>query len=553
MHELLSGDGDLSAKMEHLAVLAREHPVAFAEVALGEAETGRKLRSVIESLEEHRLALGAELRRLTAAPLFPATFLSARPTEEGVEALVRHAGTKRVVTVSDSADITSLHKGDEVLLGANLNTIVRRSMFESPHGTETVTFERSLGDGRIVVRARDEEHLAERAASLQKMRLCKGDRLSWDRSSALAYEVLPKDRAADEALFDELPPVGFDAIGGLDRQIDELLEPMRLSYEHPELARLYRQEPVRGILLHGPPGGGKTMLARALAGWTAERSTSTRSRLLYQKPGANSSMWYGETERIWRDRFRAVREMAEREPDTPVIFFLDEADSLGVARGSGGSAIDDRIQTSIFAELDALQRVHGVIVIAATNRKHALDPALLRPERLASLEIEIPRPNMPAARAIFDKHLPQSAPYAHAHPEADPASSRAELIEAAVALLYAPGSPVSELGTLRGRDGRAHPLCARDVMSGAVIANICRRALRKACSRAAWAKGSGPSGLSLIDLEEAIRAELATQAGHLTPTNVRQHLSNLPAELDVIRVELAAAKRKASQHYLRVA
>ncbi|MFZ0689904.1 MAG: AAA family ATPase, partial [Acidobacteriaceae bacterium] len=235
--------------------------------------------------------------------------------------------------------------------------------------------------------------------------------------------------------------------------------------------------------MEGPPGNGKTKVARSTCNWLAGLSRSGRSRFINVKPGALNSMWYGATENNYREIFRIAREAATADPEVPVVMFFDEVDAIGATRGES-HRIDDRMLNAFMAEVDGLEtlRNNNIVILAATNRLDSLDPALLRPGRLGDLVLHISRPKPKAARAILGRHMPADIPYA-ANGEG-PAAAREALLDLAVAQLFAQ-SAETELANLTLRDGKRRLVRAADLVSGAHLESIAQAALQRACIREA--------------------------------------------------------------------
>jgi SpoVK/Ycf46/Vps4 family AAA+-type ATPase len=289
------------------------------------------------------------------------------------------------------------------------------------------------------------------------------------------------------------------------------------------------------------------MLARALAQWLGEGSSSGKARFLDIKPGALNSMWWGQSEANYRELFRVARETAAENPGMPVVIFCDEVDSIGGTRSAEPlQHVAGRVLESFMTELDGLQARGNILVVAATNRRDALDPALLRPGRLGDVIIEVPRPNMAAARSILERHFPASAPYG---PGDDRAAARRDVIEAAVSQLYAPNG-AGDVAALTFRDGNHRPVEARHLVSGAMLANVARAATERACIRE-WE--SGEVGITGVDVLEAIADQLATAVSTLTPGNCHAHLGDLPQDLPVVRVEPVLRRTRRLHRYLSVA
>ena len=372
------------------------------------------------------------------------------------------------------------------------------------------------------------------AGPLQNVALEPGDVVRWSPAAGLAFEHVPRS-TSHSAFLEETPTQSFEDIGGLDRMIDTLRETVEMHLFHPELVKRYALPRKGSILLVGPPGCGKTLVARALAAHLASLSGG-QARFMNVKPGALHSMWYGQAEANYRELFRVAREAAAQDPGVPVVVFFDELDAIGGTRGGGHAHVDDKIQNAFFVELDGLATRGNVLVIGATNRREALDPALLRPGRFGDDPIEIPRPGRSAARDILAKHLPEDIPYA-VNGHGDAAAARAAILDTAVSRLFAPNGE-GELARITFRDGKQRGVAPRDLISGATLANLTRRARERACRREIE---DGPAGLCESDITAAITVELAQAVGSLTPASCRHHLSGLPDDVDVVRLERVGA------------
>jgi proteasome-associated ATPase len=517
------------------------------------AEQIQRLRTGLLMARQNQAELRKMLERMTRPPLHPAVFLGWRTTERwGRTALVSYRNDRCIVPVVEELELAELGIGDEVLLSQEQNALVGKSPYQVLHGGETALFERYLpvagadgdgGDGRLaMVRWRDEELVVNLARRLDEVVLVRGDRLRWDRGAMVALDKL--ERSREECLFlEETPRETFAAIGGLDAQIRELTDLILLPLRHPELAAQLGLEPPRGVILCGPPGTGKTMLARATANWLAGLPGAGRSRFVHIKPGSLLSKWYGETEQNLSEVFRIARAAAEEDPGVPVVLFFDEVDALAAARGESLARVDDRVLDAFMAELDGFERRGNILVIAATNRSDVLDPAVLRGGRLGDLVIEVPRPGLEAARSIFGKHFRQPLSCSPGVALDPSSASREELIETAVSRLYAPNGD-AEIARLTFRDGTQRVIAARDLVSGASIAKIARAAIRRAFHRAVE---TGECAVRVEDVLAAIAAELDSAASLLTPASCRRHLCDLSHDLDVVRVE--PLRRKASLAY----
>lgn len=484
------------------------------------------------------------LENMTAPPLHPAVFLGLVPTTLGEGAMITWGNSRRVVRINEEVDAADLLPGDEVLLGNELNIITAKSPYAFFQSGETASFDRYTPDRRLVLKHRDEEVVVDAAGSLQDSVLRSGDQVRWDRNVWMAFEKIERSERTDLFL-EETPTEGFENIGGLDKEIDALQRSIRLHMQHAETVRKYRLRRKGSVLLVGPPGTGKTMMARALANWLGQVSARGRARFMNIKPAGLHSMWYSQSEANYREAFRIARAAGEQEPEVPVVMFFDEVDSIGGARGTSTMHVNDQVLTAFMTELDGLESRGNILVVAATNRRDAIDPALLRPGRLGDAIVEVPRPNMKAARDIFAKHLGADIPYASANGEERGQSAfRQRIIESAVSRIYSPNSD-SELATITFRDGKRRSVRASDLMNGAGIAKIAHSATESACLREVE---GGLPGIQLSDVLTAISEEFESAAQTLTPANCHQYLSDMPQDVDVVRVDLV--RRKVSRPHL---
>ncbi|MFQ5669244.1 MAG: AAA family ATPase [Acidobacteriota bacterium] len=488
-----------------------------------------KLRAGLDRARSMQRNLETMLGRVTAPPWHSSTFMGRQQTERGPAAKVRHGGTQRIVLLSDAARAETFVSGEEVLLSESLNLVIGKSPFGCRQAGETAVYRRRLPDGRLVIRSRDEEMVVDTAGGMDVGHLKEGDLILWNRDLWLAFEKVERP-SWDHLFLETTTQDTFDRIGGLDHQIDCLKRLIEFRLHHPRLAEKYGLRPKGSVLMAGPPGTGKTMLARAFANWLAQSSASGRSRFMHIKPGSLHSVWYSQAEANYREVFQTARQAARLEPEVPVVMFFDEIDALGAARSGSLARVDDRVLPAFMTELDGLEARGNVVVVGATNRADALDPALLRPGRLGDLVLEVPRPGWTAARAIFRKYLGAGVPLGS---NGRPAPGREQLIDAVAARIYAPNG-IGELATLTFRDGTRHAVMARELISGAMIAKMVTDAAEQAWLREVE---TGEAGLRLEDLMAAAEGELARAARFLTPGNCRKHLADLPQDVDVVRVE----------------
>lgn len=533
LQEFLERGENTMSLDERLAVLAHlrkhgaENAAEIDRILLGRIEG---LHQTISSVQEEHGELRQLIENLTEPPYFPAVFVGHASTPEVEGAIVQTGSDHRVVRVGDGVPAEQLRPGDEVFLSHERNCLVSKSNTPVFLTGEVVTYSRSLADGRLVLRSRDEEMVVVPKPSLCDERLKAGDGVRVNRTAGLALEKVEASKG-EEYFLEETPADSFEEIGGLEMEIDQLKRLMALHIFHPGMTTKYKLPRKRSVLMAGPPGTGKTKVARSTCNWVAGLSQSGRSRFINVKPGALNSMWYGATEQNYREIFRIAREAAAAEPEVPVVMFWDEIDAIGASRGES-HRIDDRMLNAFMAEVDGLEDRGNIVILAATNRLDSLDPALLRPGRLGDLVLHFPRPKRKAARAILGRHMPADVPYA-ANGEG-PAAAREALLDLAVAQLFAQ-STETELANLTLRDGKRRMVRAADLVSGAQLESIAQAALERACIREAE---GGSAGVCSADVSAAVSEFFLAAPGSLKPHNARNYLPDLPQDIDVVRVDL---------------
>ena len=501
----------------HLDAMLLERLVVWGR-GLHEARTSqKKLKEVLE--------------KMSAPPWLTAVFSKTVPTPAGLRALVLMGGSRHVVGLADGVEPDSLVAGDEVFLNREM-VLMERSPYGMPSCGDIAVFDRYQPDGRLVVRSRDDETVVEASGALQETGLKSGEAVRWSREKGMAFEKIERSNGT-QLFLDEAPTETFDHVGGLDRQIESLKRTLQLHMEHADTVHKYQLPRKRSALLVGPPGTGKTMLARALANWVGSLSKSGRARFMNIKPLSLHSMWYAQSEANYREAFRAGKQAGEQDPDCPVFMFFDEVDAVGASRGDALMRIDDRVLTAFMAELDGLEDRGNIFVLAASNRREAIDPALLRPGRLGDLIIDVPRPGRQAARHIFEKHLSLDIPYAENGHGSDKAANRAAIIESCLSTIYSPNGD-GELATITFRDGKKRAVRGSDMINGAVIAKIAQAAAERACVREIE---TGQSGVQMQDVVVSAAEELECAVRGLTRANCRKYLSDLPQDVDVVSVE----------------
>jgi proteasome-associated ATPase len=463
-----------------------------------------KLTSTLTSEKERIEGLREEVEKLSRPPASFGVFLVAND-DDSVDVFT--AGRKMRVNVSPEVDRAALHKGAEVILNEALNVV---EVLEPDRAGEVVKVKDRLGDDRVVVIGRgDEELVATLSAGLLREPIRAGDPLLIDPRSNVALEKLPKEEV-EELVLEEVPDVSYDDIGGLEGQIEAIRDAVELPFLYAELFAEHELEPPKGVLLYGPPGCGKTLIAKAVAKSLADKVRERTGRqdahsyFLNIKGPELLNKYVGETERQIRQIFQRAKERSEE--GLPVIVFFDEMDSIFRTRGSGiSSDVESTIVPQLLSELDGVETLKNVIVIGASNREDLIDPAILRPGRL-DVKIKIERPDANQAHDIMSKYLNPKVPI---HPDEidksgrDVSAATAKMIQQTVDRMYSENQENRFLEVTYA-SGDKEILYFKDFNSGAMIENIVRRAKKEAIKRFL---STGEKGIKSEDLVHAIRDE----------------------------------------------
>lgn len=462
-----------------------------------------RLGATLREAREHIAALRDEVDKLTQPPSAYGTLIDLN--EDGTADVVS-AGRKMRVALHPELDPGQLGRGCEVVLNDSFSVVMARSQERSG---EVVTFRELLEDGRraIVIGRADEERVCELSEDLAGIRLRAGEHVLMDPRSGLLLERIPRPEI-EELVLEEVPDVRYSDIGGLDSQIETIQDAVELPYLHAELFKQHDLSPPKGILLYGPPGCGKTLIAKAVANSLAmrvsERSgTATKSYFLNVKGPELLNKYVGETERQIRLIFERAREKSEE--GVPVIVFFDEMDSLFRTRGTGiSSDMESTIVPQLLAEIDGVESLRNVIVIGASNREDLIDPAILRPGRL-DVKIKVERPDARSAQSIFHRYLVPSLPIAEDEINRNGGIEQAieAMVRDAVAHMYDTGAHNRFL-EVTYQSGGKEILYFKDFASGAMIENIVNRSKKLSIKRAI---DGGPLGIRSQDLFDSINQE----------------------------------------------
>jgi proteasome-associated ATPase len=465
-----------------------------------------KLTTTLHLAKENIAVLREEVDKLSQPPASYGTFL--RANDDGSVDVVASGRKMRVATRPD-VDGNSLERGSEVVLNESMNVVLAREVERSG---EVVTIVDVLDDRtRALVSGRgDGTRVVEISPTLADIRLRGGDSVLLETRSQLLVELLPKQEL-EEVVLEEVPDITYADIGGLDEQIEAITDAVELPFLHRELFAEHHLPAPKGILLYGPPGCGKTLIAKAVANALAKKVSertgdeSARSYFLNIKGPELLNKYVGETERQIRVIFDRAREKAEE--GVPVIVFFDEMDSLFRTRGSGiSSDMESTVVPQLLTEIDGVERLRNVIVIGASNREDLIDPAILRPGRL-DVKIKIERPNSSSAEQIFARYLtpdlPLDADEVRSLGGGDPAKAVQAMIEQTVEEMYKTDT-ANQFLEVTYQNGDKELLYFKDFASGAMIENIVNRAKKLAIKRVLADKGRG---IRLEHLLESIKQE----------------------------------------------
>lgn len=465
-----------------------------------------KLTYTLREARDHIASLRDEVEKLSQPPSAYGTFVGRN--DDGTVDI--HSGGRKIrVSLHPELESESLVRGAEVVLNESLNVVLARA----PERTgEIVTFKELLDDGHraMIVGRGDEELVVELSDVLIGSRLRSGDSVLLDPRAALLIEKLPRPEV-EQLVLEEVPDIAYSDVGGLDSQIEQIMDAVELPFVHQALFAQYRLPAPKGILLYGPPGCGKTLIAKAVANSLAKKvaevsgDKQAKSYFLNIKGPELLNKYVGETERQIRLVFERAREKSEE--GWPVIVFFDEMDSLFRTRGTGiSSDMESTIVPQLLAEIDGVETLKNVIVIGASNREDLIDPAILRPGRL-DVKIKIERPNEEAAIQIFGRYLTSDLPLDRSEIESigggDPEKTVRLMIESTVAEMYREDEE-NQFLEVTYQNGDKEIMYFKDFSSGAMIENIVRRAKKLAIKRLI---ATGTGGIRNQDLIDSIHQE----------------------------------------------
>ena len=462
-----------------------------------------KLVSMLQEAKQQIELLKEEVDKLCAPPNTYGVFI--RANKDGTSEILMEGRPMRV-NVHPNLDPFALDEGQFVVLNEAFNIIEGA---EYTQRGEVCTVVDSISESRLIVSGHtDDERVVTLSEPLRRENIKVGDPLLVDMRTMYAFEKLPKS-SVEEVMLEEIPDVTYEDIGGLGDQIEILRDSVELPYMHPDVFMEHKLRPPKGILLYGPPGCGKTLIAKAVANSLAKRiekqtGKSTTAYFLNVKGPELLNKYVGETESKLREVFKKARDKASEE--VPVVVFFDEMDSLFRMRGSGiSSDMEATVVAQFLSEIDGVEALENVIVIGASNRQDLIDPAVLRPGRL-DLKVKVSRPDREAAKQILHKYLTSDLPlHATAIEQYGPDREAVclKMIDEVIDNMYSTGDENKFLEVTYAK-GEREIFYFKDFASGAMLENVVARAKRKAVKRFLL---NGEHGIRAEDMIESVREE----------------------------------------------
>ena len=536
---------DLAAKMRRVVEMGGEPPPLSKRVRLLREVRGAapeateyidqelvkhidRINQGLHEARENLEALHEQNQRLTRPPWPVAVFRQWIPDSQ--QALVMFNGGLRTATLAEEVDQNVFCRGDDVFLNSDLNLLVGRAPWGMSPVGETAEFVRTMDDHRIVLRWRDEEIVVETSSQIENVPLKEGDLVRWNRDTFLALEKVERNVTGRHFL-DEVPDEPETAVGGQRSALESIKSALLTVLVAPDKALHYGLQRRQSLLLVGPPGCGKTLMCR-VATAAIQRISGRKCFFAVVRPSEFENPYVGVTAANIRNCFEACRKLAEAGND--VVLILDEIESAARVRGHQMGYHGDKQTAALLAEIDGFADRGGVAIIALTNRKDLIDPALL--ERLSDVEVFVPRPDLAAAREVFHVHLSEDLPFS---PNGELArDTRAEVIDVALSRIYGPNSE-NELSTVKFRDGSQRTVSANELMSGRLIEQICRSVRQRAFVRDVK---YNEAGIRVPDIQEAVSDALHRLSTTLTLSNIRSYLADLPQDMDIVSVQPIARR-----------
>lgn len=508
----------------------------YAEICDRQAASLKEMRALNQEFKK-------QLDQLTEPPLFTGKVL--KPCNgQRKEVLVASGSVQMYIAAADGVDIQQLQAGQSIILSKDRNCIVGVEETLERCGDVAVV-QRVLGTimpTHAVVKVRETEEMVVRLShTLSANPPKEGDSVIFDRQYGLAMETLPAEGAKNSLLEDVDSSITLDMVGGLAPVITDICNEIMMQIYFRKVMLQHEVDPAKGILLVSAPGMGKTMMAKGLANFVKEISGRGMVKFMSLAPGAHRHFLYGSSDQHIIKIFKEAREFTASN-DHQVVLFLDELQNWGTRSADVGNTIDSRVLDTLLAQIDGIDDSGRILLIAASNRADDLiDPALTRPGRFGDLVFRIPRPDRVGARDIFRKYLKPTFPYKK-NGQRLPGHEASEMfIDAALARMYAHNGDAVRVATLVMRDGSRQEVHAAELVSGAVIKNICRKAKHLSCMRVI--EGYEP-GICLEDLLKSVDEELYNASKQLSNPRNARHILELSSDLD-FRVEFPEEREMA--------
>lgn len=490
-------------------------------------EKNQRLATALTAARTQLTRVQEQLREVNRPPQSLATFLAADIQARQIDVMV--GGRRMRVAVSPQLDLTSLAVGQWVRLDDKMVAVAPDDF--SRTGVMGLVRELVGVDRVLVAMENGAEHLLALAGPLRHGNLRSGDSVVVDVRAGLALERVVREDV-EQLLTPEIPTVSYADVGGLDAQIQQVRDAVELPFRHPEMYRAFGLRPPKGILLYGPPGSGKTLIAKAVAHSLSSADSGARTCFLSIKGPELLNKFVGETERQIRAIFARARALASA--DVPVVIFFDEMEALFRTRGTGiSSDVETMIVPQLLAEMDGVESLDNVIIIGASNRADMIDPAVLRPGRL-DVRVRIDRPDRDGARDIFSKYLTADLPLdeaelrAHGSAEAAVASMSAAALEEIFT-----EAPRNALFDAQLASGQVIRIRLADVLSGALIAGTVERAKKAAIKEALH---GGVRGLATRHLLAGVAEERHESKELAASSSAEDWARTIGLREDVVRI-----------------
>ncbi|NND97839.1 MAG: AAA family ATPase [Pirellulaceae bacterium] len=465
-----------------------------------------------------------KLEALTLPAQYPVTIIRVHQNGRLIVEVAGSGNSRVCVSVHPDVNPADLVVGATAVVSSQRNCLLSVTAPEGPW-KNVATFERYIGSSdRMLVRDRDAFLVVDQSEALRGTTLTKSDLIGFDRDvSGIAYARL--DPPASEHLFDDDVTDDFARLGGLDQPIARVRQIIDFRFRHPHLASKYGLKTKCGILFHGPPGNGKTVMVRSAVSYARRLMPDKRCRFMHTAGSQDNSKWFGESEQNLIERMDAIRAAAK---DAIVFAFWDEVDAIARCRGTDlGSGAPDRILNTFLSQLDGMAALENVVLMFATNRADTLDPGFMRAGRVDQ-KIEIPSPNRRGAKAILERYLGNGLPLASPHDSTD------QLVAPLLSRLFAPNGQYARVAEVKLNDGRQLGVAGRHLISGAMLENVVTMAAQHAAVREAE---TGQEGVTEEDLLFVLNGELTAAVSLLTAANIKNYVATIPKESQPIAVD----------------